>query len=345
MRSNQGLQFNIFKQLSVADKELVHSSMIQFLLEENNNEILQFFGATDSSDAYCHLEVSTGKKLRFDIVLSNEKNKTKSLEKPLVIIENKFKATPTVDQLKLYDSYLKKKDCMKILMVFCKEQIPSVVISYCDKNNWKIRSYISLSDDKDGLIEKLIGVQISLNQPNQRALYEDYKNYLIDYKYKIQRIINSTMIEQKHLEDREIWFKYLLYLQGQISYEIKTLVDEIDFKTTNEGTGHVVPSIAFWFEIGNNGGRYLSIDGNKLKIGVHYKGSDTSIMTKIKEIDESMHLNDFTETIVPKIKENSKSSVASLYSSDIRGLSTTEIIEKASKLLCVYISCLKKIEN
>ena len=80
--------FNIFNVLSVADKELVHSSIIKILIDEkelnftkNFLDINAFFGNSKLEDVKKN---STGKSIRLDVVGFDETNENNYV----FIIEN-----------------------------------------------------------------------------------------------------------------------------------------------------------------------------------------------------------------------------------------------------------------
>ena len=109
--------FNIFQILSAGDKELVHSSMLKFLLEKYPLFLEEFLGDKFEhiSEISIDLEISDkvladgiNKRLRFDLVVKDESRKW------LFAIENKFKATPTVYQLKLYDKYFEQQKILNV---------------------------------------------------------------------------------------------------------------------------------------------------------------------------------------------------------------------------------------
>jgi len=86
------MNFNIFKVLEKDNKELIHSSFINFLINEDSNFSKDFLGIDLSSNRTIRLESfyaygpKNKKKCRFDIeILEDER---------IIVIENKFKSFP-----------------------------------------------------------------------------------------------------------------------------------------------------------------------------------------------------------------------------------------------------------
>ena len=187
---------NIFEIISVADKELTHSSLIKFLITQNNKIATDYF-SIDNTSIEVKLEASetvvlkesnnlVRKKLRFDIVITSN-NHNNPNDSPLMLIENKYKATPTVRQLDLYDRYVKEhiKTPLpkKVLMVFLQEQIPSDVNTYCIENDWEVKSYFSLSDKESSSLTGYLSNTIltfdgSADKLKNDFLLDEYKEYL-----------------------------------------------------------------------------------------------------------------------------------------------------------------------
>jgi hypothetical protein len=271
---------NIFKLLGAANKELVHSSMVKFFLD-NDESFGKDFLNLETNGLSTHLELSSSfeknevkKRLRFDLLLSREETPGEALKYPEVIIENKFKATPTIEQLSLYDDYLdeiSKKDVVKILLVFSKEQIPSDVEQYCILHKWEIVTYFSFTKSNN-LLDILNNKKYQFDKENKRVLYSDYLELLTDYKSEIDSIVNSMDLSNAFLtSNREIWSFFLFYLQGRIS---KSIDKRISFKTGNDGGGSSKPSINFEPDGNENYKPFMSIDNTILKVGFHYHSSE-----------------------------------------------------------------------
>ncbi len=345
--------FNIFNILAAADKELVHSSMIKFLLE--NKHLNCFFPKLKQPLGEIGIEilgkVKEGEKpklLRFDIV-GYSKETPKKIE---FIIENKFKSTPTVDQLKLYDNFLNKtsQSALKYLMVFSNEQIPNDVKLHCDYNNWEIVKYFSFDEnDTKSLVSTLENDTLENNKiniitnPKIKDFIDYYISYLSSYKDRLSPFINSTKyfsyneikekLKTEHndsadKENRFIGFQYLLYIQSEISKTISR--SPLKIESTNDGGKNNIPGIAFWFsnfknEYHNIDSLFFGIDGDSFKIGVSYKRQNYQNATKdVENIKTVLDLKKYSYLQVQenknKLKEidNNKpakiSSVFSLYS-------------------------------
>lgn len=276
-------EFNIFSVLSVADKELVHSSIIKLIIELDT-DFLQIFEVKDVLTIKTEVSKKTkdNKHIRFDIVGFLE---TDTQQHNIVFfIENKFKATPTVDQLELYDKYFREQhhSPTKVLMVYFSEQVPSDVQAYCEGNNWHIYPYFSTKNDKS-FFKYLVDHSINISK-NEKIIFliKEYIQYLERSWAVLFEIIQSPdlftceMINKyENINDRkrDIWFRYMLHLQSLISKKIK-----INYNSTNDGGTRHIPSIAFWFY--NNS--YFSIDGEIVKLGFVYNKQNKTKLDNLR---------------------------------------------------------------
>lgn len=95
------MDFNYFTVFSGADKEMMHSAMIRYLLRQHPTLARQLFVYFDNPIGEVKLEVKKN-KFRVDIEVWSENN-TDTL-----IVENKFKSLPTLTQLEDYGRTFKK---------------------------------------------------------------------------------------------------------------------------------------------------------------------------------------------------------------------------------------------
>jgi hypothetical protein len=315
---------NIFQILSSGNLELTHSAMIRLLLDreiydglnENQDLIKYFFNKTIENSFKIELEQSfklnyngKDKRIRFDILFVGEPSEDK--KKPILgVIENKFKATPTKTQLEMYDSYLTQHGYMdlefKILLVFDINQVPSDVKKYADDKKWNIIGYFGTIGILDNLNK--LESEISIKDESIRVLIHNYVSYLNDIESEINEIKNSPIyisnkVVQKQtasiLSHREIYFRYLLYIQSELSnlagLEKFFVNQNFDFKSDNDGGKNNIPSVAFWFS-GNSfkavqgvTNYYFGIDGDSMKIGIQYNRKNTNeLQPFIAQISESL---------------------------------------------------------
>ena len=277
--------FNIFNILSIADKELVHSSMIKLLIDEKELNFTKKFLNIVSFSGDSELEVvkknSVGKSIRLDIVGFDDSKKTTYK----FIIENKFKSTPTINQLKAYDANNEINSAKKFLLVFSKDQVPSDVLQHCEDNNWAIKSYFNFEPSKkDSLLELLIEMP-KLIDVKKQYLITEYKEYLSSIKEDLEKLFtNQTLLTSKNFEDsqslklREVKFRYLLHIQALLSKKITNFV-ELKIVTSNDGGSRPVPSVPFW-----KGNFMVTIDGDSLKIGFYYNHTKAEIAEQLKNI-------------------------------------------------------------
>jgi hypothetical protein len=229
--------------------------------------------------------------LRFDIVgcesdekLSEEQKQNdifnkNSKVKPLFIIENKFKATPTKKQLELYDAFLKEKEAKipKILMVFMKQQVPSVVREYCEANKWIIKSYFDF-ENNDSLCNLLMNADMDNMEldNNTNFIIRSYTSYLRKYYEAIKKLIESSNYVEFKPDNRFIHSQYMMYLQARIANKAEKIIKEKNFNMTNDGGSNTIPSVAFWNTVTSPELKEIikwlsfGIDGNSFKLSVHY---------------------------------------------------------------------------
>lgn len=340
MTENKGAKpSNIFNILSVSNKELAHSSMIKFLLDKDPEFGNRFFGLKKNSyDSYLELSDSlqAGKKkpkkrLRFDIVIGKKGSTSQDvLKEPIAIIENKYKSTPTANQLKLYDEYLGVKDLTsvkKYLMVYSLEQVPSDVREYAQNNVWKITSYFAFDKaPENSLLSELSTWNLNTTRPNEFHLLEDYKAYLQSSFDRSLAIINSPKIEAYYdlKANREAWRFFLYYMLGKITNEL----DTPDIRTNNDGGKNPIPSVAIWFDSNEGYEHYFGIDGKSLKLGFVYHQSESeknlnykkNALEKLSDLESLERLKGKIKN--PTLKSGGKrTSVCSLVSFDITGRS------------------------
>ena len=350
--------FNIFNVLSVADKELVHSSIIKLLIDEKELNFTKTFLDIDAFSGDSKLEEvkkkSVGKSIRLDIIGFDASKKTYKF-----IIENKFKSTPTINQLKDYDAINEINSAKKFLLVFSKDQVPSDVLQHCEDNNWVIKSYFNFeSSKKDSLLE-LLQEMPKLKDEKKQYLITEYKEYLSSINEDLEKLFeNQTLLTSKDIEPyfensnsqslklREVKFRYLLHIQALLSKKITNFV-EWEIVTSNDGGSRPIPSVPFW-----KGNFMVTIDGDSLKIGFCYDHKKAEIAeqlknTLIEKIKDSGIINDFSgKQIKNTIKNDKISSVISLVSYDLRKWQTkSDFIEDAALIFNSYYKIYHEQQN
>jgi hypothetical protein len=350
--------FNIFNVLSVADKELVHSSIIKLLIDEKELNFTQTFLDIDGFSGISKLEdvkKSNGKSIRLDVVGFDETNKTNYV----FIIENKFKSTPTTIQLKEYDAINEINGAKKFLLVFSKEQVPSDVLQHCEDNHWTIKSYFNFESlKKDSLLELLQEIP-KLEDVKKQYLITEYHEYLSSIKEDLEKLFeNQTLLTSNYFNEyykksnsqslklREIKFRYLLHIQALLSKKISNFV-EWEIVTSNDGGSRPVPSVPFW-----KGNFMYTIDGDSLKIGFSYNHSKAEFAEQLKnvlleKINDSGIINTFYgKQINNTIKNDKISSVISLVSFDLKNWDNKpKFIDNATVIFNVYYKIFHEQQN
>jgi hypothetical protein len=332
---------NFFNILATADKELVHSAMLKFFLESDpirDDFIKNFIGISNlQSKGEVNLEQSdknhkTGERIRFDLLMTASKDD----KTPILAVENKFKATPTLRQLKTYDDYFELKNIQnvhKVLFVFSECQLPISVSEYC-QNRWKVLSYFSLIED-DGIGDNLLRWLERIKSNNRldeksKLLLNDYYDYLLSYKKKIRTIIeNYNFVRYNLLSERFIYFQYLLYIQGLISEQFsKYQLQDID--ASNDEGKNVIPGIAFWMDVENKNNIgiksvFSAIDGSTFKFGIFYKMKEDETINGF--IDRSFQHTKELKTIALKRNNRNLKSLDNNKQWSVYSIFTGKILE------------------
>ena len=132
--------FNFFDILSAGDKELVHSSMIKLLLENEltQKEFLKLFSIEKKIEK---LKIEKEKKIdksnRYDLYINKLSGDVE------YVIENKFKAVPSFQQI---DNY-KQKDRKLRLIVFSADFISG--FNEIENDDFKIISYLTFQSQNN----------------------------------------------------------------------------------------------------------------------------------------------------------------------------------------------------
>lgn len=139
--------FNFFNILEKGDKELVHSAMLAYLIdneEEFRNGFLKLPDTEyrntilEKSLTYKNQVRSKNTRIRFDVFCESID------EKEVVVIENKFKSAPNTLQLQDYDKGLKKNydinNISKILFCFDKR----LALKAVEGTEWEVFDYVEL---------------------------------------------------------------------------------------------------------------------------------------------------------------------------------------------------------
>jgi hypothetical protein len=203
-------EFNFFKILEKGDKELVHSAMLAYLIDNEQHFRIGFLKLPDLNYTLTELEKSIGykkqvrskrKRIRFDVFCED------MAKKEVVVIENKFKSMPDKEQLKDYDEGLKKNytaNINKILFCFDKKLASKVV----EETQWRVFDYIDLlkeletgkyygnSIDKKLFIEhycSLLKRYIDQKKADEKNANDLFKSYLNNEERFRRRLFNSRL--------------------------------------------------------------------------------------------------------------------------------------------------------
>lgn len=197
--------FNIFKVLEKDDKELIHSSFLRFLMNENNCIYEDFFGIKGIRFDFPTLE----KSYKSSPIRSGVKSERKRIDieaisldkKHIVIIENKFKSFPYKKQLTsyddIYDKHHKDKQKHKFLLCFDKN-----LVSF--KTDWKVFDY------KD-LLTFIENHYFKHSTGEKLTFIKHFHSFLNDYYQKYTLLVDDSRPLFVNLEDNENKFWLRLF--------------------------------------------------------------------------------------------------------------------------------------
>ena len=172
---------NYFEIFSAADREMIHSAMLEFLLNETFFRESLFPGVNFPIRPDFRREMVMPGRLRSDLVILDGDN-------PILYLENKFKSFPTQKQLADYDKHI-GKNTAKYLLVF-----NTAALGDCleDNRGWKVLTY----GDVKAALEEFLGQNQALEQ-RRRILLEEYAAYLGKYI----NLYNEVMAAPRLLDD------------------------------------------------------------------------------------------------------------------------------------------------
>jgi hypothetical protein len=325
------LELNFFEVLSAGDKELVHSSMIKLLLEneQTQKELLNFFSIEKKGDNLVIEKEWKIEKNRYDLYF-------KFSDGTECVIENKFKAIPTFEQIERY----KAENRQIILLVFCADFITGFNDSV--DSNFKTLSYLSFTNKNKSILSILIDFvkEHGSDTSDFMILTRHYCYYLCGFKKRIQHAIISDKINFNDiLEYKDVFImrNYLFHLQAEIINLLAANKNELFkfWKPHNDGGTNRNPCVSFFGPEGSYQ-IFIEFQGASLKAGLLFSVTkfDTAAKEKVENIKRSMieavknHKNDFEvlgkdnlelgeHKKIRKIKENKSSSSSMAFKFDL----------------------------
>lgn len=339
--------------------------MLKLLCEIRDFDFIKRFLNIDDKHENLKILLEKSKKvekkiIRFDLLGVNKENQ----DIAYFLIENKFKATPSVKQLELYDK-TQKSITKKFLMVFHSNQVTSDVRIYCEQNGWELRSYFCDGDSENqSLLSFLSSLRVNDSlAENLKILISEYTNYLKSIHEDIQHLKNnSNYITDRQIDEwletnklngilnrRELKFQYLLYIQSAITEELN-FKESDNIVSNNDGGKNNTPSVALWKKSENIeaiDSFYFAIDGDTMKVGVLYKRKNSSkVKNLINSISENFLKNQYLtsvevkERLSSKLKEkdaSEKLSVFSMYTFKIKeNQLKSDVVDDALKIITSF---------
>ena len=196
------MPFNYFKVLSKDDKELIHSSFIKFLIEdeETNNYFLQaLFPEFQKELSVNSIQLEKGyNRKRIDIEAWSEDGED------VLIIENKFKSFPYKEQLEEYDSIYANhhpgKNYTKYLLCFDPELIQF------DSGEWHFIGYREVYQ----IVEQFLETEHGLNLEKEYFI-RHYAEFLRDYFEQYSDRMDSCRLLYERANDKssKFWLRLI----------------------------------------------------------------------------------------------------------------------------------------
>ncbi len=360
---------NVFDILSAGDKELVHSSMIKLLLENEytRDEVLKLMSIDQSIVGTVEKEKKIEKRNRYDLYFKLSDNTE-------CVVENKFKAIPTLDQIQRY----KRNDRKLILVVFstdflCIDSLQkdthSTTAAKFD-NDIILVSYLRFTGESSNCILTIVEQFLkSADQSIKSASFTDfiflirhYYNYLNRFREKLLPFIQDEKCDFKELllqNDVFMLRNYLFHLQAEIIRNSMMAEDEHKsfWCPRNDAGSNTVPCVSFFGPTGQTQ-FFVEFQGATLKAGLLFDVRDFDETSKKRIEDKKQAMIDAVQnqadcfdvlfTHIPfaaypllrKIKENKPGSSSMAFKFD---LSLTNVNKQL--LVCDIINLMKLIKG
>ncbi len=197
--------------LSLGSKELFHSNFLEFLWDIDNdmfirilNQLLLPYGVSFSRGASNIQYEFSREKENFDICIFHKENKSIVYD---LIIENKVKSMPSIQQLKKYESKIKnnkgnsKKNPILLLLTLadnfsCKSDI-------INTKNWIVANYSQLKS-------AIESERTNWNKNSYASYISDYCSF-IEQMHKLQNIMLKNLQNTELFSEIDLCRKYRLH--------------------------------------------------------------------------------------------------------------------------------------
>jgi len=300
-------KFNIFEILSKDDKEIVHSAFLKFIFEEQPEMINEILGVSCKHDFNIEQEVNLKDKLQIKKIKKKIKNNRIDLflssKNTIILIENKFKSLPSLEQLEAYDEILENRN------KFIDDEINRILIcfEYQKKKigNWKVIKYSE--------ILAVLKKNQNKFKNDEHILVKHYIKFLEKYIEKYKSLHNPESEELIELfeslkekkSNRNFWLK-IIYSEIGIKFEEEKF--EIKHISTKTPAIDVIPKN--WAPLGNkNSNFYIQFQGDCLKFYFSYQHDDdfSDIIKDVKTIINKLNkFPDFSSGTFKKLPKKSR---------------------------------------
>ncbi|WP_421918870.1 PD-(D/E)XK nuclease family protein [Marinifilum sp.] len=274
-------QFNIFDILFKDNKELSHSAVIKFLLEEDDFFYTHFLNTTKPQNPEIHLEYKLSKYNRADILITGEDK--------IIIIENKFKCLPNANQLNEYSKELfdlpQKKENEKVIEKYLLYFHDS--IDFHIPIDWKQITYFNLVEILNQYADN------NIINPDKRIFLKHYLESLTHYTENYLRIKNRDNLDDFFNitdNDSNFWLNIIFH-------EINSIISKKRNYPTWVGSGSTyIPLInihypAWTYDNCNNVEYVIQLNGKKLKYYAHLNRIEDNEAKMIIVQNEIQRLN------------------------------------------------------
>ena len=289
--------------LSLGDKELFHSNVLGWLLENHNDKGIQPIVKLFIHDEL-EIERVEREKNHFDLCVTCHK-KDNEADKHFVIIENKFKSLPDKKQLERYEVVCQEKKNKKDNYTFILFA-PQDSLRVFEKNrpvNWQTVAY-------EDLCKALSETQFSLTSDDQKFRNEFLSSYkkLLESLLKIISLVVTSASEENspYLVDKEV-LNTLKEIRLHDVYQ-KLYASTVQ-KTLNINAGKdwksdiyfMNGSILKWTYIPDNSNVVYGVEIQREKFCIFAETKDRTVLKQSEE-----KLSEYFESILNEIFEEGR---------------------------------------
>lgn len=285
---------NYFEIFSAADREMIHSAMMEFLFNDNFFREKFFPGIKfPAKPDFTREYVFPKTRLRCDLVIQDG-------DKPILFLENKFKSFPTRKQLDDYTKEIRKietdrklpPNTPRYLLAF-----NSAALGDClaENTGWIVLSYNDVKEAITGFL-----LQNPAMEDRKQRLLQEYVDFLNDYITQYEKVIENPLhlTEFTDLEKRRNYNLFRRLFLGNIASRLNRDVPDLVISANSGGAKEPLLDIypPDWNKIPYQGSVskkekeqwpkiFMQLQGDKIKFYLRWREAGTD---KKKDIDPTL---------------------------------------------------------